>query len=45
MKKTTKKNSLKKKQFKTKTSRHYLFHLAMAVLGFVGVAIEALAVV
>lgn len=45
IKKTTVKDVVKKKQFKAQTSRHYLFHMSMAALGFVGVAIGALAVV
>lgn len=36
---------MKKKQLKTQTGRHYLIHLVIAALGFVGVAVGALAVV
>ena len=43
--KTTAKTIVKKKQVTPQTSKHYSFHLVMAALGFVGVAIGALAVV
>jgi cation:H+ antiporter len=45
IRKTTLKGVVKKKQFTTQMSRHYLFHLSIAALGFVSVAIGALAVV
>ena len=45
IKKTTAKDIVKKKQLKTQNGRHYLIHLVIAALGFVGVAVGALAVV
>jgi len=45
IKKTTAKDIVKKKQLKTQTGRHYLIHLVIAALGYVGVAVGALAVV
>lgn len=45
IKKTKSKTILKKKKLKSQTSRHHLFHLVMAILGFVGVTVGALAVV
>ena len=45
IKKTTAKDIVKKKQFKSQTSRYYLLHLVIAALSFVGVAIGALAVI
>ncbi|MCW3986232.1 MAG: sodium:calcium antiporter [Candidatus Bathyarchaeota archaeon] len=45
IKKTTAKDIVKKKQLKTQTGRHYLIHLVIAALSYVGVAVGALAVV
>jgi len=45
IRKVTPKDVVRKKQFTTQTSKHYLFHFGIAALGFVGVAIGALAVV
>jgi len=45
IKKTTAKDIRKKKRFKRHSTRHYLVDLLIAVLGFAGVAIGAVAVV
>jgi len=46
IKKTARKTVVKKKRVKTsQTRRHYLFHLLVATLGFIGVAVGAVAVV
>lgn len=43
--KTTARTIVKKKRLTQRTSRHYFFHLVVAALGFIGVAIGALVVV
>lgn len=45
IKKATEKEVVRKKAVTSHTGRHYLFHLAIAALGYVGVAVGALAVV
>jgi len=45
IKRTTARDIAKRKDSQPRNSGHYLFHLAIATLGFIGVAIGALAVV
>jgi cation:H+ antiporter len=45
IRKTTAETIVKEKKLQPQTRRHYLFHLLIAALGFVGVAIGGLAVV